>query len=159
MIHPTRTNLLQLKAKVASVTNSVAILKARRQTLIRELLASVRPFLRSRDAIRLDYGQPLVELQLAKGHEGQMAVEALAAAGERPLGVDIAEKDVMGVHYRELTVWGAIVRSLEERNYGYAVTSPHLEGRSISSSARQKRCSASPCSRASSRCSATRFSA
>ena len=31
MIHPTRTDLLQLREKAASVVNSVAILKARRK--------------------------------------------------------------------------------------------------------------------------------
>jgi len=127
MIHPTRTDLLQLKDKVASVANSVAILKARRQALIREFLASVHPFLHSRDAISKDYSKALAELQLAKGHEGTALVETLAAGSERALGVDIAEKNVMGVRYRELTVWGPFVRSPEERNYGYALTTPHLE--------------------------------
>jgi V/A-type H+-transporting ATPase subunit D len=127
MIHPTRTDLLLLKDKVASVANSVAILKARRQALITEFLASVRPFLRSREAIGGEYGKALGELQLAKGHEGAALVEALAATSRRDLGVDIGEKRVMGVPYRELTVWGPFVRSPEERNYGYASTTPHLE--------------------------------
>lgn len=127
MIHPTRTDLLQLKEKVASVANSVAILKARRQALIREFLASVQPFLRSREAIGRNYSRAIAELQLTLGHEGAPFVEALAAGSERPVGVDVTEKNVMGVRYHELTVWGPFVRSPEERNYGYAVTTPHLE--------------------------------
>ncbi|HSP16556.1 MAG TPA: V-type ATP synthase subunit D [Thermoanaerobaculia bacterium] len=127
MIHPTRTDLLQLKEKVASVTNSMAILKARRQALIREFLAAVQPFLRSRETIARNYSRAIDELQLTMGHEGAPLVEALAAGSERPIGVDVGEKNVMGVHYRELTVWGPFVRSPEERNYGYAVTTPHLE--------------------------------
>lgn len=126
-MHPTRTDLLQLEEKVASVANSVAILKARRQALIREFLASVHPFLRSRDAVRQDYSRAVAELQLAKGHEGEAFLETLAAGSERAVGVDIAEKNVMGVRYRELTVWGPFVRSPGERNYGYAATTPHLE--------------------------------
>ncbi len=127
MIHPTRTDLLQLKEKVASVANSVAILKARRQALIREFLASLQPFLRSREAIARNYSRAIAELQLTLGHEGTPAIEALAAGSQRPIGVDVAEKNVMGVRYHELTVWGPFVRSPEERNYGYAVTTPHLE--------------------------------
>jgi V/A-type H+-transporting ATPase subunit D len=127
MIHPTRTDLLQLKEKVASVANSVAILKARRQALIRELLSSVPAFLRSRDAIRKDYSRALVELHLAMGHEGSAFVETLAAGSERAVGVDVAEKNVLGVRYRELAAWGPFVRSPKERNYGFAVTTPHLE--------------------------------
>ncbi len=127
MIHPTRTDLLQLEDKVASVTNSVAILKARRQALIREFLASVQPFLRSREAIRGEYARALGELKLALGHEGSALVEAIAATSGRELGLDVAEKNVMGVRYRELTVWGPFVRSPAERDYGYALTTPHLE--------------------------------
>lgn len=127
MIHPTRTELLELKEKAASVTNSVGILKARRQALIREFLESVRPFVRSRDAIRRDYGKALGELKLSKGHEGEAFIESLAATAERELGVDVEEKNVLGVRHRELTVYGPFVRSLRERDYGYAFTTPHLE--------------------------------
>lgn len=127
MIHPTRTALLQLKEKVGSVANSVAILQARRQALIREFLASVQPFLHSRGAIRRDYSRAIAELHLAKGHEGTALIDTLAAASERAVGVDVVDRNVMGVHYRELTVWGPFIRSPEERNYGYAMTTPHLE--------------------------------
>lgn len=127
MIHPTRTNLLQLKEKTASVTNSVAILKARRQALIQEFLDSVRPFIKSRDVIRQDYAQAIGELHLAEGHEGMALIESLAAISERELGVDVEEKNVMGVRYRELIVHGPFVRSPEERIYDYTTTTPHLE--------------------------------
>jgi len=127
MIHPTRTDLLQLKEKVSSVANSVAILKARRQALIRELLQCVQPFLRSREAIRKGYSRAIAELQLAKGHEGATFIETLAAGSARDVGADVVEKNVMGVHYRELTAWGPFVRSPDQRDYGYALTTPHLE--------------------------------
>lgn len=127
MIHPTRTDLLQLKDKVASVANSVAILRARRQALIRELLGSIQPFLRSRDAVRRDYGRAIVELQLAKGNEGAAFIETLAAGSAREVGVEVGERNVMGVRYRDLAAWGPFVRSPDQRNYGYAFTTPHLE--------------------------------
>ncbi len=127
MIHPTRTILLQLKEKAASTIDSVAILKARRQTLIREFLDSVRPFVRSRDAIKHDYNKALAELYLSKGHEGETLVETLAAVSERELGVDVRDRNLMGVRYRELTVYGPFVRSPEERDYDYTITTPHLE--------------------------------
>lgn len=127
MIHPTRTDLLQLKEKAASVANSTAILKARRHALIRGFLDSVRPFVRSRDAIRRDYSAALGELHLAEGHEGMALVESIAATAERELGVDVEERNVMGVRYRDLTVYGPFVRSPEDRDYGYSTTTPHLE--------------------------------
>lgn len=127
MIHATRTELLALKDKVASVANSVAILKARRQALIRELFMSLRPFVLSRDSIRAGYARAIGELQLARGHEGEAFIETLAAGSSRDVGADVVEKNVMGVRYRELTAWGPFVRRPDERNYGYALTTPHLE--------------------------------
>jgi V/A-type H+-transporting ATPase subunit D len=127
MIHPTRTNLLLLRERAASVANSAAILKARRQALIRRFLDSVQPFVRSRDAIRGDYGRALAELRLATGHEGGAWIEALAAVSQRPVGVDVAERNVMGLRYRELVPYGPFERSPAERGYDYTVTTPHLE--------------------------------
>jgi V/A-type H+/Na+-transporting ATPase subunit D len=127
MIHPTRTDLLQLKQKASSMVNSVAILKARRHALIRSFLDSVRPFVRSRDAIRLDYGQALAELHLSEGHEGMAEIESLDATAAREVGVTVEERNALGVRYRDLAIYGPFVRSLAERNYGYTLTSPHLE--------------------------------
>lgn len=127
MIHPTRTNLLLLRERAGSVANSVAILRARRQALIRRFLDSVQPLVRSRDTIRRDYGNALAELRLARGHEGAAWIEALAASAQRPVGVDIAERNVMGLEYRELVPYGPFERTPAERQYDYAVTTPHLE--------------------------------
>lgn len=127
MIHPTRTDLLQLRAKVASVANSVSILQARRQALIREFLTLVRPFLRSREAVAAEYGVAIAELSLARGHEGDALIDAIAAGSARDVGVEIAEKSVMGVRYQDLTVWGPFVRTPAERGFGYANTTPHLD--------------------------------
>jgi V/A-type H+-transporting ATPase subunit D len=127
MIHPTRTNLLLLRERAASVTNSVSILKARRQALIRRFLDSVQPFVRSRDGIRRDYGRALAELHLATGHEGGAWIESLAANSGRAVGVDVAERNVMGLQYRELVPYGPFERSPAERDYDYTVTTPHLE--------------------------------
>ena len=126
MIHPTRTHLLQLKQKAASIVNSVAILKARRHALIRSFRDSVRPFVRSRDAIRTDYGHAVAEIHLS-GHEGMAAIESLAATAAREVGVTVEERNALGVRYRDLTIYGPFVRSPAERNYGYTLTSPHLE--------------------------------
>jgi V/A-type H+-transporting ATPase subunit D len=127
MIHPTRTNLLQLRDRAASIGNSVAILKARRQALIRRFLDSVQPFVRSRDAIRRDYGRALLELRLGTGHEGAAAIESLAATAQRPVGVEVTDRNVMGLRYRELVAYGPFERSPAERGYDYTVTTPHLE--------------------------------
>jgi len=127
MIHPTRTNLLLLKDKAASVANSIAILKARRQALIREFLTVIAPVLESRDRIRSKYRRGLDELHLSLGIEGPEFIASLAAASRREVGVDVVQRNAMGVRYRDLTVFGPFVRTPEQRPYDYAMTTPHLE--------------------------------
>jgi len=127
MIHPTRTNLLHLKERRGAVTNSARILKARRQALIRKVIESSRPFLESNDAIRNDYGKALAELHFTLGHEGKDFVASVAAVSKREVGVEIEQKNVMGVKYREVLFDQAMVRSPRERNYDYMGTTPHME--------------------------------
>lgn len=127
MVHPTRTDLLQLQEKADSVANSIAILKARRQALIRGFLESVRPLVRSRDAIRSDYACAIDELRLSEGHEGTAFLSALAALSEREVGADVEQRNVLGVRYRDLVAYGPFVRSPGERAYDYTATTPHLE--------------------------------
>lgn len=127
MIHPTRTNLLLLKEKSRSVVNSVAILKARRQALIREFLATTGPFTRSREEVKGAYARALAELHLSLGHEGKESVESLEALSRRDLGVEITERSIMGLKYRDVTAHETPLRSPEERGYDYRSTTPHLE--------------------------------
>lgn len=127
MIHPTRTNLLLLKEKSRSVQNSTGILKARRQALIRELLAATAPFLASRDAVRNAYGHAVRELALSLAIEGDDMLDSIAAVAERDLGVKVSERSVMGLRYREVAVRESPLRPLDGRGYDYRATTPRLE--------------------------------
>lgn len=127
MIHPTRTNLLLLKDKSRSVVNSIGILKARKQALIREFLAASLPFLRSREDIRQSYGKALRELALALGHEGRDSIESIATATERDFGIDVVEKSIWGLRYKDIMFHDAPVRDPDKRGYDEFNTTPHLE--------------------------------
>jgi len=127
MIHPTRTNLLLLKEKAHSVNNSIGILKARRQALIREFLSTTVPFLRSREDIRKAYGKAMGELALSLGNEGKESVESISFVARRDMGVEITEKGIWGLKYRDLIMHESPVRRPDERGYDYLSTTPHLE--------------------------------
>jgi V/A-type H+-transporting ATPase subunit D len=127
MIHPTRTNLLHLKERRESVANSAKILKARRQALIRKVIESSRPFLESTEGIKSDYRRALGELHFSLGHEGKEFVESVAAVSKREIGVDIEQKNILGVKYREVFFGESMIRSPRERNYDYLGTTPHME--------------------------------
>jgi V/A-type H+-transporting ATPase subunit D len=127
MIHPTRTNLLLLKDKSRSVANSIAILKARKQALIKEFLAATLPFLRSREDIRQSYGKALRELALTLGHEGKDTVASIVTATEREFGIDVIEKSIWGLRYKDIMFHDTPVRRPDKRGYDERGTTPHLE--------------------------------
>jgi len=127
MIHPTRTNLLLLKDKSKSVINSTSILKARKQALIKEFLSATLPFLRSREDIRAAYGRALRELCLSLGHEGRDNVESLVLATERDFNIEVAEKSIWGLRYKDISFHDAPIRGMDRRGYDERLTSPHVE--------------------------------
>ncbi len=127
MIHPTRTNLLLLKDKARSVLNSIGILKARKQALIKEFLAATLPFLRSREDIRQSYGKALRELALSLGHEGKDTIESITMATERDFKIDIIERSIWGLRYKDIVFHDAPVRDADKRGYNEYGTTPHLE--------------------------------
>ena len=127
MIQTTRTNLLLLKDKSRSVVNSIGILKARKQALIKEFLAATLPFLRSREEIRQAYGKAIRELAATLGHEGKNTVESIVRATEREFGVDVIEKSIWGLHYKDLLFHDVPVRAPDKRGYDERGTTPHLE--------------------------------
>jgi V/A-type H+-transporting ATPase subunit D len=127
VIHPTRTNLLLLKEKYRSVTNSIGILKARKQALIKEFLAATIPFLKSREDIRKTYGKALQELALSLGHEGKDSVESIVVATERDFRIEVIEKSIWGLRYKDISFHDTPVREPHERGYDEFSTTPHLE--------------------------------
>ncbi len=127
IIHPTRTNLLLLKEKSRSISNSISILKARRQALIQEFLNTTLPFLRSREDIRKTYGKALDEMALSLGHEGKSGIESITFAVERDMRVDIIEKSIWGLKYKDIIVNKNPVRETDQRGYDFRSTTPHLE--------------------------------
>ncbi len=127
MIHPTRTNLLLIREKALSVVNSIRILKARKQALTREFLDTTRPFLRSREDIRARYGKALTGLALSLGHEGEEAIESIAIVASRDFRIDITEKAIWGLKYKEVAAHDIPVRDPGERGYDYLSTTSHLE--------------------------------
>ena len=127
MIHPTRTNLLLLKEKARSVVNSIGILRARKQALIKEFLSATLPFLRSREDIRKSYGKALREPAIAVGHEGREAVASVAKATEREFKIDVIEKSIWGLRYKDIVFHEAPVRDADGRGYDEYAFTPHLE--------------------------------
>ena len=127
MIHPTRTNLLLLKEKSSSVSNSITILKSRRQALIVEFLKTSTPYLESRRTIRKLYGDAIAHLFFSIGTEGEGMIISLAEAAGREFNIEVSRKKLWGLEYKEISPRESAVRSLYERNYDARFTTANLE--------------------------------
>jgi V/A-type H+-transporting ATPase subunit D len=127
MIHPTRTNLLLLKEKSASVVNSIGILKSRRQALIIEFLKTSTPYLESRRVIRKLYSDAIVELFFSRGHEGDTSIESISELTSRKFNVEITTRKLWGLEYKEISPRETAVRDIQARNYDYRFTTANLE--------------------------------
>ncbi len=126
IIHPTRTNLLILREKAGSVKNSISILKARRQALMREFLETAIPLLRSREEIRGLYGNAMTQLSLSKGHEGKEFIDSLSLVTEKTLSVEIREKSLWGLRYKDVSYTESPVKRPDERPCDYISITDHL---------------------------------
>ena len=127
MIHPTRTNLLMLKDKSASVSNSIGILKSRRQALIIEFLKTSNPYLESRRTIRELYGDAIAHLNFSIGHEGDGMIESIASVSARDFNIEISRRKLWGLEYKEISHRETAERPVNKRNYDYRFTTANLE--------------------------------
>ena len=127
MIHPTRTNLLLLKEKSVSVSNSIGILRSRRQALIIEFLKTSTPYLESRKAIRKLYGEGIVALFFSLGYTGESVIDSLSEVTAREFGVEITSRKLWGLEYKEISPRDSAVRDINARNYDIRCTTAHLE--------------------------------
>ena len=127
MIHPNRTYLLQQKERQKAVAGSLNILKARRQALIMEFLASARPFLLTRRQISGEYRRAIEELQLAQALDSKTSVASVAAVSSRDIEVSIEPRNILGVRYKEVLVGEAIRGGEDGFTCDPGATAPALE--------------------------------
>jgi len=127
MIHPNRTYLLELKQRRGAVASSLNILKARRQALLMEFLASVRPYLKSRNQIKLSYSKALHELRHSLIDHGEGTISSIAMISRRKDRLVIEEKNILGVTYYDVSLPGGVRRAADERKYDISASSGHVE--------------------------------
>ena len=127
MIHPTRTNLLLLKEKSSSVSNSISILKSRRQALIIEFLKTSNPYLESRKTIRKLYGDSIAHLFFSIGFEGEDLINSITEVSARDFNIEITGRKLWGLEYKEISPHESAVRETNQRNYDIRFTTSNLE--------------------------------
>lgn len=127
MTAPNRTHLLRLQDRRATVGRSLTVLKARRQALILEFLASSRLYLRSRREVRALLRRAGDKVHLAMGHEGEAVVDSTAAASRRATPLGITAGNILGVGYHDIAVPESIGGGPDDRAFDVRQMSPRLE--------------------------------
>jgi V/A-type H+-transporting ATPase subunit D len=115
-ISRTRTNLLQLKRKVHIAERGLALLRSKREALVREFFAVMDHVVRSREQMETAIAQAMGSLALALGSDGQAVLRSLGFAAQRHLPIDLIERNVWGVRFPELH-YPTIARTLDNRGY------------------------------------------
>jgi V/A-type H+-transporting ATPase subunit D len=126
-LQPTRTNLLLLRERLRIIGSCTVILKGRRQVLIRELLQVTRPLMQSRDEISRAYARALAGLNVSRAREGEAALAGLCIASRRDLAIEVTERNLLGLRYREVLAHETVVREFTERPYDRFGSTPWLE--------------------------------
>jgi V/A-type H+-transporting ATPase subunit D len=117
MIQPTRTNLLRLKDRLKAILNCTVILKGRRQALIKEFLKITQPLMQSREEIGRAYARAIANLHISEAREGTLGMSSLSEVNQRKIAVEVSEGNLLGLHYRDLTMHETVARTFEERPY------------------------------------------
>ena len=116
-----------LKEKSSSVSNSIGILKSRRQALIIEFLKTSNPYLESRKTIRKLYGDAINQLFFSIGCEGQDMIDSLTGVTARDFNIEISRRKLWGLEYKEISPRETAVRDINKRNYDSRFTTSNLE--------------------------------
>ena len=127
MIHPTRTNLLMLKERMVSVTNSIGILKARRQAIIHEFMSAAAPLFENRDSISKLYAQAMRSFNLAAGKEGEDILCSIADASKREIEIEVVRENIWGLHYKSVKQKSPLVRTPDTRGSDFRFHSTSVD--------------------------------
>jgi V/A-type H+-transporting ATPase subunit D len=100
----TRMTLLSRKGQLSLAEQGSGLLKAKREALLKELMALVEPLIASRCALTRHLSQAIRGLTFAEALDGSHALHSLAQARSTDVHVELDEQKVWGVRIPELIV-------------------------------------------------------
>ncbi len=122
----TRTNLLMLKRRIQVAERGLALLRSKREALVREFFAVMDRVVESRGQKEAAMSQALFSLALALGMEGRAGLRSAGYAAQRNLAIELTERNVWGVRFPELQ-YAAVVRPVGGRGYATSGVSTHVD--------------------------------
>lgn len=125
-IKPTRSELLELKKKIALSQSGHKLLKMKRDGLIMEFFEIMDKAKNARAELMKSYDDASRKIAIARAVEGNVAVKSAAFALKEQPEISLESKNVMGVVVPKIESSG-IQKPLHERGYGIIGTSSRID--------------------------------
>ncbi len=125
-IKPTRSELLELKKKIALSQSGHKLLKMKRDGLIMEFFEIMDKAKNARAELMKSYDNAAQKIAVARAVEGNVAVMSAAFALKEQPEINLESKNVMGVVVPKIESSG-IQKQLHERGYGIIGTSSRID--------------------------------
>lgn len=125
-IKPTRSELLDLKKRIALSQSGHKLLKMKRDGLIMEFFEIMDKAKNARAELMTCYDDATQKIAIARAVEGNMAVTSAAFALKEQPEINLESKNVMGVVVPKIESSG-IQKPLQDRGYGVIGTTSRID--------------------------------
>ena len=125
-VTPTRSELINVKRKIALSKSGYNLLKKKRDGLMYEIFAILPKVKSLRADLVRRYAAAQESIQVASAVEGAIAVRSVAYTVSQPPKVALKEHNIMGVRVPKITA-SSVRHPLSERGYGIVGTSPAID--------------------------------
>ncbi|MCA1818701.1 MAG: V-type ATP synthase subunit D [Thermoplasmatota archaeon] len=125
-VTPTRSELINVKRKIALSKSGYNLLKKKRDGLMYEIFAILPKVKSLRADLVKRYAAAQESIQVAAAVEGAITVRSVAYTVSQPPKVTLNEHNIMGVRVPKITA-SSVRHPLSERGYGLVGTSPAID--------------------------------
>jgi V/A-type H+-transporting ATPase subunit D len=125
-IKPTRSELLDLKKKIALSQSGHKLLKMKRDGLILEFFEIMEKAKNARSELMKSYDNATEKIAIARAVEGYVTVQSAAFALKEKPEISLESKNVMGVIVPKIESSG-VQKPLLQRGYGVINTSARID--------------------------------
>jgi V/A-type H+-transporting ATPase subunit D len=125
-IKPTRSELLELKKKIALSRSGHKLLKMKRDGLILEFFEIMDKAKNARSELQKSYDDAMTKIAIARAVEGSVAVRSAAFSLVEKPEISLESKNVMGVIVPKIESSG-VQKPILQRGYGVINTSSRID--------------------------------
>ena len=125
-VTPTRSELINVKRKIALSKSGYNLLKKKRDGLMYEVFAILPKVKSLRAELVKRYAAAQEAINLAAAVEGAIAVRSVAMTVSQPPTVQLKEHNIMGVRVPKIKA-SSVRKPLSERGYGLIGTGPAID--------------------------------